>query len=69
MKNYLNFEAEIKNLESELEQLKDPYNQEGLSEVNTNKISSLQSLIDKKLKDGNYDIFIIDSLYLFLQKT
>ena len=51
MKNYLNFEAEIKNLESELEQLKDPYNQEGLSEVNTNKISSLQSLIDKKLKE------------------
>ena len=42
MKNYLNFETDIKNLELELEQLKDPYNQEGLSEVNTNKISQLQ---------------------------
>ena len=31
MKNYLNFELEIKNLELELEKLKDPYNQEGFS--------------------------------------
>ncbi len=31
MKNYLNFETEVKNLEAELDQLKDPYNQEGLS--------------------------------------
>ena len=30
MKNYLNFETEIKNLESEIEKLKDPYNQSGL---------------------------------------
>ena len=51
MKNYLNFEAEIKNLEIELEKLKDPYNQEGLSEVDTNKISNLQKEIDSKLKD------------------
>jgi acetyl-CoA carboxylase carboxyl transferase subunit alpha len=28
MKNYLNFETDIKNLESEIEKLKDPYNQE-----------------------------------------
>ena len=27
MKNYLNFETEIKNLETELEKLKDPYNE------------------------------------------
>ena len=39
MKNYLNFETEVKYLEKELEQLKDPYNQDGLSEVNTSKIS------------------------------
>ena len=38
MKNYLNFETDIKDLETELEKLKDPYNEEGLSEVNTNKI-------------------------------
>jgi len=51
MKNYLNFEADIKNLESELEKLKDPYNQGGLSEVDTNKISKTQMEIDKKLKE------------------
>ena len=50
MKNYLNFETDVKNLEKELEQLKDPYNQEGLSEVNTDKISKLQSEIDEKLE-------------------
>ena len=51
MKNYLNFETEIKNLEIELDKLKDPYNQEGLTEVDTNKISNLQSEIDGKLRD------------------
>ena len=50
MKNYLNFETEIKELENELEKLKDPYNQEGLSEVDTQKISSTQTEIDEKLK-------------------
>ena len=39
MKNYLNFETDIKNLEEELDKLKDPYNQEGLSEVDTSRIS------------------------------
>ena len=51
MKNYLNFETEIKDLENELEKLKDPYNQEGLSEVDTEKISSTQNEIDEKLKN------------------
>ncbi len=51
MKNYLNFESDIKNLETELEKLKDPYNQEGLSEVDTNKISNIQSEIDSKLTE------------------
>ena len=51
MKNYLNFENDIKNLEDELDKLKDPYNQEGLSEVDTNKISKTQDELDKKLKD------------------
>ena len=50
MKNYLNFEADIKNLENEIEKLKDPYNQEGLSEVDTQKISNTQAELDKKLK-------------------
>ena len=51
MKNYLNFESEIKNIESELDKLKDPYNNEGISTVDTNKINKLQSSLDKKLKD------------------
>ena len=50
MKNYLNFETEIKNLESEIDNLKDPYNQSGLSEVDTKKISIIQSELDEKLK-------------------
>ena len=51
MKNYLNFETDIKDLENELNQLKDPYNQEGLSEVETEKISKLQNEINDKLKN------------------
>jgi len=51
MKNYLNFETEVKNLENELEKLKDPYNQEGLSEVDTKNISKVQNEIDIKLKE------------------
>ena len=50
MKNYLNFETDIKNLESELDKLKDPYNQSGLSEVDTNMISKIQDELDEKLK-------------------
>ncbi len=50
MKNYLNFENDIKNLEAELENLKDPYNQSGLSKVDTNKISNLQNEIESKLE-------------------
>jgi len=51
MKNYLNFETDIKNLETEIEKLKDPYNQDGLSEVDTKKISDSQEEIDRKLKE------------------
>ncbi len=51
MKNYLNFETDIKNLEAEIEKLKDPYNQDGLSEVDTYKISEAQIELEKKLKD------------------
>ncbi len=50
MKNYLNFEKDIENLETELEKLKDPYNEDGLSEVDTEKISNTQAELDKKLK-------------------
>ncbi|MDB4081426.1 acetyl-CoA carboxylase carboxyltransferase subunit alpha [Candidatus Pelagibacter sp.] len=51
MKNYLNFETDIKTLEVEIEKLKDPYNQDGLAEVNTKKISQSQEELDKKLQE------------------
>ena len=50
MKNYLEFERDIKDLEEELEKLKDPFNKEGLSEVETKKITEIQKQIDEKLK-------------------
>ena len=50
MKSYLEFERDIKVLEEELEKLKDPFNKEGISEVNTNKINQIQNEIDAKLK-------------------
>jgi len=50
MKSYLDFERDIKILEEEIEKLKDPFNKEGLSEVETDKISKIQREIDEKLK-------------------
>ena len=52
MKTYLEFERDIKGLEEELEKLKDPFNKEGLSEVETDKISLIQKEIDEKLIDS-----------------
>ena len=51
MKNYLNFESEIRKIENELEKSKDPYNQEGLSEVDTAKISQIESDLNDKIKE------------------
>ena len=50
MKNYLEFEHDIKALEHQLEQLKDPFTQEGISEIDTNRITEIQNEIDEKLK-------------------
>ena len=50
MKSYLEFERDIKGLEEELEKLKNPFNKEGLSEVETEKITKIQKEIDDKLK-------------------
>ncbi len=50
MKNYLNFETEVKELEAQLDVLKDPYNKEGISKVNTDEIASLEEKINKKLE-------------------
>ena len=50
MKNYLYFENDLKKMESELEKLKNPYNEGGLTEVDTKKISILEKEIEDKLK-------------------
>ena len=50
MKSYLEFERDIKVLEEELESLKDPFKKDGLAEVETGKITQIQSEIDDKLK-------------------
>ena len=50
MKNYLEFEKEIKALEQEVDGLKSPFGSEGISEVDTNKIKNTQSEINEKLK-------------------
>ncbi len=51
MKNYLNFEADIKDLETELDKLKDPYKEGGLTQVDTEKISKTQKELDEKLRE------------------
>ena len=50
MKNYLEFEKEIKALEEEMESLKSPFGSEGIAEVDTNKIKVTQEEINEKLK-------------------
>ena len=50
MKTYLEFEKDIKILEEELAKLKDPFNKEGISEVDTENILRIQKEIDQKLK-------------------
>jgi len=51
MKSYLEFESDIKGLEEQLDKLKDPFSNEGLAEVNTEKINQIQSELDQKLKE------------------
>ena len=50
MKNYLEFEKEIKSLEADLDSLKSPYGSEGISEVDTQKIRKTEEEINSKLK-------------------
>ena len=50
MKNYLEFEKEIKSLEEEVESLKRPFGSEGISEVDTKKIRVTEEQINNKLK-------------------
>jgi acetyl-CoA carboxylase carboxyl transferase subunit alpha len=50
MKNYLEFEKEIKILETDLESLKSPFGSGGISEVDTQKIINTEEKISEKLK-------------------
>ena len=50
MKNYLEFEKEIKNLEEDLDSSKNPFDKDGISEVDTAKIQKIQDEINEKLK-------------------
>jgi len=50
MKNYLEFEKEIKSLETDLDSLKSPFGSEGISEVDTQKIRKTEEEINSKLK-------------------
>ena len=51
MKNYLEFEKEIKELEQEVDDLKSPFGSEGISEVDTQKIKNTQNEINEKLQE------------------
>ena len=50
MRNYLDFEKEIKNLEEDLDSSKNPFDKEGISEVDTKKIETIQDEINEKLR-------------------
>ena len=51
MRNYLEFEKEIKSLEDEVDNLKSPFGSEGISKVDTQKIKETESQINEKLED------------------
>ena len=51
MRSYLEFENDIKGLEEQLDKLKDPFNNEGLAEVDTEKINQIQKELNQKLKE------------------
>ena len=40
MRNYLEFEKEIKSLEEDLENSKNPFDKDGISEIDTGKLSN-----------------------------
>ena len=53
MRNYLDFEKDIKTLEEDLESSKNPFDKDGISEVNTDKIKKIEKEINEKL-DSTY---------------
>ena len=51
MKNYLNFEKDIKSLENEIEKLQDPFAKDGITQVETRKLAKLQNDLSSKLNE------------------
>ena len=51
VRNYLEFEKEIKSLEAEIESLKSPFGSEGITEVDTQKIKKTEEEINEKKKN------------------
>ena len=51
MKNYLNFEKDIKSLENEIEKLQDPFAKDGITQVETGKLAKLQNDLSNKLNE------------------
>ncbi len=51
MKNYLNFEKDIKSLENEIEKLRDPFAKDGITQVETGKLAKLQNDLSSKLNE------------------
>tara|TARA_Y100000816_G_scaffold286454_1_gene267612 strand:+ start:564 stop:1673 length:1110 start_codon:yes stop_codon:yes gene_type:complete len=50
MRNYLEFEKEIKSLEQDLENSKNPFDKDGISQVDTKKIKKIEEELSEKLK-------------------
>ena len=57
MKNYLDFEKEIKELEQEVDGLKSPFGSEGISEVDTKKIKDTQFELNQKLDEVYSNVY------------
>ena len=69
MKNYLDFEKEIKALEQEVDGLKSPFGSEGISEVDTNKIKKKTTTNNKTYgKNTNFHDFIYIYIYIYCLK-
>ena len=51
MRNYLDFEKEIKSLEDNLEASKNPFDKDGISEVDTKKIKKIEEEVNEKLSE------------------
>ena len=63
MRNYLDFEKEIKILEENLEQSKNPFDKDGISEVDTKKIKKIQDEINEKLQSIYSNFMFSTMLY------